>query len=75
MCQVFYIKFLIKKEEITVIFKDNGKGFDIKEVDENPDIKNKFKLVLANRFGKKSTVKPCQLTHGLINKKAFASQF
>lgn len=46
-----YIKFLVKKDELTVIFKDNGKGFDIKAIDENPDIKNKLKSTYKRGWG------------------------
>lgn len=38
-----YIKFVMNNNELKVIIKDKGKGFDINEVDANPNIKNKLK--------------------------------
>lgn len=46
-----YVKFLVKKDELTVIFRDNGKGFDIKSIDENPDIKDKLKSTYKRGWG------------------------
>jgi len=46
-----YIKFIVTKEQITVIFRDNGKGFDISSVEENPDIKNKLKSSYKRGWG------------------------
>jgi|LakWasMet13_LOW5_FD_contig_101_314144_length_843_multi_2_in_0_out_0_1 serine/threonine-protein kinase RsbW len=38
-----YIKFIMNNNELKVIIKDKGKGFDINDVDPNPNIKNKLK--------------------------------
>ncbi|MFN8575558.1 MAG: ATP-binding protein [Candidatus Sericytochromatia bacterium] len=38
-----YIKFIMNNNELKVIIKDKGKGFDINEIDANPNIKNKLK--------------------------------
>ncbi|MEK7434602.1 MAG: ATP-binding protein [Cyanobacteriota bacterium] len=46
-----YIKFIVNKNEITVIFRDNGKGFEIANVNENPDIKEKLKSDYKRGWG------------------------
>lgn len=46
-----YVKFLVKRDELTVIFRDNGKGFDIKSIDKNPDIKDKLKSTYKRGWG------------------------
>ncbi|MFN8673616.1 MAG: ATP-binding protein [Candidatus Sericytochromatia bacterium] len=46
-----YIKFIVNKEQITVVFRDNGKGFDMNAVEENPDIKNKLKSSYKRGWG------------------------
>jgi serine/threonine-protein kinase RsbW len=37
-----FIKFVMQGNELTVIIKDNGKGFDTGAINENPDIKEKL---------------------------------
>lgn len=46
-----YIKFIMQSNELTVIIKDKGKGFDMTKVDEKPDIKNKLKSSYKRGWG------------------------
>jgi serine/threonine-protein kinase RsbW len=46
-----YIKFIMQKNELTVIIKDNGTGFDTNSVEQNPDIKNKLKSSYKRGWG------------------------
>lgn len=46
-----YIKFVMNDNQLTVIIKDKGKGFNIDEVDPNPNIKNKIKSDYKRGWG------------------------
>ncbi len=46
-----YIKFVMQSNELTVIIKDKGKGFDMDKVDDKPDIKNKLKSSYKRGWG------------------------
>lgn len=46
-----YIKFVMQNNELTVIIKDKGTGFDIEQVDDKPDIKNKLKSQYKRGWG------------------------
>lgn len=46
-----YITFIMQNDELTVIIKDKGNGFDISQVDEKPDIKNKLKSSYKRGWG------------------------
>ena len=46
-----YIKFIMQSNELTVIIKDKGKGFDMTKVDDKPDIKNKLKSSYKRGWG------------------------
>ena len=46
-----YITFVMQNDELTVIIKDKGNGFDMSQVDEKPDIKNKLKSSYKRGWG------------------------
>ena len=46
-----YIKFVMNENELTVIIKDNGKGFDMNKIDKTPDIKEKLKSDYKRGWG------------------------
>lgn len=46
-----YITFIMQNDELTVIIKDKGNGFDMSQVDEKPDIKNKLKSSYKRGWG------------------------
>jgi serine/threonine-protein kinase RsbW len=46
-----YIKFVMDSNELTVIIKDNGKGFNPTRADEEQDIKDKFKSEYKRGWG------------------------
>lgn len=46
-----YIKFVMQGNELTVIIKDNGKGFDPGSINKQPDIKEKLKSTYKRGWG------------------------
>lgn len=46
-----YIKFVMQTDELTVIIKDNGTGFDSSKVDANPTISKKLKSDYKRGWG------------------------
>lgn len=46
-----FIKFVMQGNELTVIIKDNGKGFEPGSVNEKPDIKEKLKSTNKRGWG------------------------
>jgi serine/threonine-protein kinase RsbW len=46
-----YIKFIMQSNELTVIIKDNGKGFDTGSIELNPKIENKLKSTYKRGWG------------------------
>ncbi|MBC7475583.1 MAG: ATP-binding protein [Candidatus Sericytochromatia bacterium] len=46
-----YIKFIINDNELTVVIKDKGSGFDTGSINENPDIKDKLKSDYKRGWG------------------------
>jgi serine/threonine-protein kinase RsbW len=46
-----YFKFIIDKNSLTVIIKDNGKGFDVSLINDKPDINDKLKSSYKRGWG------------------------
>lgn len=46
-----YIKFVMHNNELTIIIKDKGKGFDMNQVDPKPNIKDKLKSSYKRGWG------------------------
>lgn len=46
-----YFKFIMDQNSLTVIIKDNGKGFDVSLINDKPDINNKIKSSYKRGWG------------------------
>jgi serine/threonine-protein kinase RsbW len=46
-----YFKFIMDQNSLTVIIKDNGKGFDVNLINDKPDINNKIKSSYKRGWG------------------------